>query len=354
MTEAIHDFGSAWGNVERGGLELVPTRPAPRRNYVHYRPLSAAVDEFISEAQNDHRIYIGLDEFDVEMRGVSPGHLCLIVGRTHSGKTLLATHVLRHNRDKRVLLLTPDETSTLILAKLAAATHGINSVDLERRVAADDHEAIRLLHETVEEFPNLIVIDKRLSHVDMDIAFDEACSVWGAPPDALIVDFMKLVEGETMQAKFEFIKSFGMHKRVPTFALHQMSRSSGAGGQSVTLEGGEFGGEDFATFQIGVRRRKYQIESELRDLLPKEHKGGDVVARIQSLQEDLRYHEHTVTINLTKNKRPGGDGIDDMDFELDRATGRIYPLGSRMPRGYVAGLKPAVRTALQNESFREF
>lgn len=323
-----NDVAEGWAKLE-GSLK--PT-PPQRKAYDHYRPFRAAIGDFVSEAQNDERIFIGIEQFDREMRGVSSGHFCSIVGRTHSGKTLLATHIMRMNAERRMILYSPDETRTLILAKLAAATHGINSIELEARVASDDQDAIRLLHETVDAFPNLAVFDKRLSHLDMQIALDETMTEWGDKPEAVFVDFMKLVEGETMQAKFEFIKGFGMHNRFPLFALHQMSRTAGAKGQEVTLEGGEFGGEDYATFQIGVRRRKYELEFNIREARAKAHADEE---RIRVLEEELRWHQNTITVNLTKNKRPGGDAILDTDFGLDRTNGRIYELGHRAPTGYV-------------------
>jgi hypothetical protein len=46
--------------------------------------------------------------------------------------------------------------------------------------------------------------------------------------------------------------------------------------------------------------------------------------------DELRYlltiHEFTVTLSLLKNKRPGGQLVDDIDYELDLHTGRLRQL----------------------------
>src|SRR6478752_3511904 len=46
-----------------------------------------------------------------------------------------------------------------------------------------------------------------------------------------------------------------------------------------------------------------------------------------ALMYDLEKHRYTITVNLVKNKRPPSTLVDDLDFELDAATGRIMPLG---------------------------
>ena len=350
LTAPITDWAAAWNGVE---LEQPrSTNPSSKpTTYQHYRPLRDSIGSFVREAQGE-RIYLGLEPFDTEMRGVSAGHFCLIVGRTHGGKTLTLLHIMRYNRRKRMILYTPDETSTLVLAKLAAMAHGVPSIELEQRIANGDKAAIELLHDTVDEFPNLAIFDRRLGAREMEVAYNEASNAWTAEPELMMVDFVRLVEGETMEGKFEMLKGFGMEHEVPLFALHQMSRSAGANGQEVTLEGGEFGGEQYATFQVGVRRRKFQLEAEKRDLLTKVNgRNGDLAReRLRYIDEDIRYHQNTVTLNLTKNKRPGGDSIEDTDFGLDRSTGRIIELHGGLAGGYQPRKLEAVPTPRWSQS----
>src|SRR5690606_3797101 len=117
-------------------LETEPPTPAKPR--LHYRPLTEAIGDFVTEAQDTHRIYTGIQQLDAQMRGIGRGHLALVVGYTHNGKTLFVTHMLRHNKDKRIAFFTPDETQTLILAKLAAVESGVAAQELEQLVAQRD------------------------------------------------------------------------------------------------------------------------------------------------------------------------------------------------------------------------
>jgi hypothetical protein len=53
---------------------------------------------------------------------------------------------------------------------------------------------------------------------------------------------------------------------------------------------------------------------------------------------DLRVHEYTITMSLLKNKRPAGMLVDDVDFELDVRTGRLWELkNGELPDQYIRG-----------------
>jgi hypothetical protein len=40
----------------------------------------------------------------------------------------------------------------------------------------------------------------------------------------------------------------------------------------------------------------------------------------------MTIHEYTVSLSLLKNKRPGGQLVDEIDYELDLHTGRLREL----------------------------
>lgn len=352
------DLASAWGELEAGVAAPASTEAPTRRELRHYRPLADAVNGFVREAQDSNRIFLGIDAFDREMRGIGKGHLAVMVGFAHSGKTLVLLHALRHNRDKRIALFIPDETQQLVLAKLASMTSGVPARELEERVAYGDQEAIDLLRTVaVDEFPNLAVFDKPLTPPDMEQAYGEVTAVWGAEPELVVVDYVDLVQaGDATNSRFEFLKSFGSRHEVPLIALHQTSRSAGAEGRKMTISSGNFGGETFATFMLGVRRKKNGLLAELAEQEDKFHRtGSDAAAeRVEELRYQLKIHEYTLTVNLVKNKRPGGSTVDDLDFELDTPTGRIYPLNDgELPNQYLQQVSaaPAVSTPTDQGMF---
>ncbi len=341
MRLSLDQIQAGWDSVEAGGA-TPPAFTVPKE-YRHYVPLTEAAHSFVRWAQSpEDRVYLGIEPIDNEMRGIAPGEMSMMLGYSHGGKTLVLLHALRNNRDKKIALFIPDEPKTLVLTKLTCMHHNIDARQLEQRVAEDDKTAIDLLRQTAEDdFPNLAVFDQPLVPADMERAYGEVCDVWGDKPDLVVVDYLELVEaGEMVPEKAGYLKGFGRRHDVPLLVLHQTSRSSGADGRKLTMSSGAYGGEQQATSIIGVRRKKYEIMAEIQELrerLDKNH-NERYQERLESLVYDLRVHEYTITMSLLKNKRPAGMLVDDVDFELDVRTGRLWELkNGELPDQYIRG-----------------
>ena len=339
MTE--FDPAAAWASLDDISTEY-PTEPNEvfKTKPKHYRPFSDAADRFISEAQQTKRFYTGIPQFDSEMRGLSPGHLGVVVGYSHSGKTQLVLHMLRHNSKAKIAFFTPDEPAPLLLTKLTSLTHNIPARELEERVSTGDREAINLLRQTAEEeFPNLIVFDKPLTPSVLNDGFKEACDVWGETADISVVDYVDLVQGpEVVPQKFDILKNFVSVNETALWAIHQTSRSGGAEGKAMTISSGNYGGEQHATMMIGVRRKVSALSAELGEQRVKllRNPTEATQSRIEDLEYEMKIAAFTLTANVVKNKRPGGSLVDEIDFEIAQSTGRIYQLADGdLPKQYL-------------------
>lgn len=327
------DLASKWESLKAGGESPSPSLHPDTKSPTYYKPLEEAADEFVRWAQSPHeRIYTGFTDLDREMRGIAPGELAMLIGYSHSGKTLTMLEMLKANRNKNVIYFVPDEPRPLVLIKLACVLHGINANDLERLVAQDDPKAINLLRETANEhFPTLAVLDQPMALSDMEKALVEVSDVWGQKPDLVVFDYLELLQGggEDVPSKSNTLKAWGRRHDVPLLVLHQTSRSSGADGKRLTISSGSFGGEQQATHIIGVRRKRFEIEAQIRELeakLDRSTASERAMEQLDSLRYDARIHAHTLTLNLVKNKRPAGNLIDDIDFEIEAGTGRLTRL----------------------------
>lgn len=339
MRLSLDQIKAGWNEVEAGGA--TPPASSIPKEYRHYVPLTEAAHAFVRWAQSPQdRVYLGIEPLDAEMRGIAPGELAMMLGYSHGGKTLVLLHALRNNRDKKIALFIPDEPKTLVLTKLTCMHHNIDARQLEMRVANDDKEAIDLLRQTAEEdFPNLAVFDQPLVPADMERAYNEVCDVWGDKPDLAVVDYLELVEaGEQVPEKAGFLKGFGRRHDIPMLVLHQTSRTSGADGRKLTISSGAYGGEQQATSIIGVRRKKMEIGAEIQDLRERLDRNHTEKAqeRLEMLMYDQKVHEYTITLSLLKNKRPAGMLVDDVDFEIDVKTGRLWELkNGELPDQYL-------------------
>jgi len=207
---------------------------------------------------------------------------------------------------------------------------------LEQQVVDNDPRGIDLLKHTAnEQFPNLAVFDQPMTLSDMEKAMGETSSLLGKPA-MLVFDYLELLQGggEDVPSKANTIKAFGKRHHVPLVVLHQSSRSAGADGRKMTISSGAFGGEQQASHVIGVRRKKFEIQSQIQEINEKLAKGTAterLLERLDVLRYEERIHEHTLTLNLVKCKRPASSLLDDIDFEIEHGTGRLLPLGGGVP-----------------------
>jgi len=317
--------------VERGE-SIAPLQSSNGSNHdkpTLYRPLSDAIPDYVHWAQHpDERIYFGFNDLDMQVRGVAPSEMCLINGFSHSGKTLFLLQILVANRDKVVIYFCPDEPRTLTLIKLACLVHKVKGRELEEGIANNDPNAIKMLEQTAREwFPNLAVFDQFMNLSDMEKSLIEVDKYLGQPR-LMVFDYLELLSSgdETVPAKANTIKAFGKRHNIPLIVLHQSSRTSGADGKKQTISSGAFGGEQQASHIVGVRRKKFEIESQIRDIIEKLDKSTAserLLERLDMLRYDLQLHENTVTINLVKCKRQDAQLLDDMDYEIEAGTGRL-------------------------------
>lgn len=280
------------------------------KNYRFVRPLITAADSLISYLQNsDGRFMLGLREIDLMTRGMGPGELAFITGFTHSGKTQVALTSVINNRDRRVVLATMDETSEMVLTKLVCMLTGSNAERLEERVKAGDQAAIdRVRRIAREDFKNLIVVDGGMRLGDLGTVIAECEDYWGAPVEALMLDYLELLKTEdsNLEGKSQSLKSWVVAQPFPTICIHQGSRGNSGQGQRLGLNAMKYAGEAEATFVIGVRR--------LRD--------------DPDLADDPNVRD-TVEVALIKCKRPPAR-IGEFSYYLNPDCGLVLPL-ERMP-----------------------
>lgn len=247
----------------------------------------------------------GLPQLDQMTRGIGKGELAFVTGYTHSGKTQAFLSAVVNNRDRRIVLVTMDETAEQVLTKLVCMVTGSNAERLEERVRDRDQTAIdRVRRIARDEFANLIVVDGGMRLDDLGIVLAEAQQHWDAPAECLGLDYLELLKTDdaNLEQKAQALKSWVVAHDVPVLCIHQGSRGNSGGGQKLAMNAMKYAGEAEATFVIGVRR--------LRD-------DPDMA--------DNPNVADTVEISLIKNKRPPSRK-GEFSFHLDPNCGLITEL----------------------------
>lgn len=282
------------------------------RVYEYVKPLTLAADGLIEAMTNvDGRFMTGIPELDLMTRGLGAGDLAMVCGRAGSGKTQILLNAIVNNPSAHIAMFSPDEVSELILAKLMSIKYGINAEEIERKIKQGDQDTTRLVRRAAShDFRNLIVFDESLTLRQCTDALKEAQDYWQAEADLAIFDYLELipingVEGaEGVAAKAQAMKRWTRSAAVPVAVVHQSSRSSGSRGQAAGMSGMRYGGEAEATFVIEAFRKR---EDDSLDPF------------------ERRRHQHTLSINLAKNKRPPSK-LGCFDVYLDPNTGSMRTL----------------------------
>lgn len=328
---ALTDLMDRWEQMERGDLTVAPPPSGAHteaRPPQFWRPLDACVDDFINWVQTpDERIYLGFNDIDSQMRGIAAGEMLLINGYSHSGKTMFLMEILRANRDKPIVYFCPDEPRTLTMIKLVCLMTGIPGRELEQLIEENNRETMDLIHQIArDEFSKLSVFDQFLGMGEMERALLESGEQVG-PPAAIVYDYLELLPTEdNVASKANTIKAFAKRHNVPLIVLHQSSRSAGADGKKQTISSGAYGGEQQASHIVGVRRKKFSIEAEIREIEEKSAHGTvseRQLEQLDSLRTELSMHADTVTLNLVKCKRHDAFLVDDIDYHIEEGTGRL-------------------------------
>lgn len=302
--------------VLNGEAERDDALAARTSSYKYVHPFSQTTDTLLEALESsDDRFRLGLSEIDVLTRGFGAKELILVTGFSHAGKTQLINTAILNNSGKRILFLSLDDAAEMILLKLACMAEGVTAQELEQRVRQHDESAKQILRQVASrKFGNLICIDDSLSLDQIQKAVAEATDYWGAPPEAIIIDYLGSIAGigaddedGGVKNKAAALKRWAKSTPCPVIVVHQQTRSRGAPGAAVTITSGAFGGEQEATILIGVRRKR---DDESLDPWERDH------------------HANTVTVHVPKCKRAGGkitprEGI---DFYMDPDTGLIRSL----------------------------
>lgn len=289
--------------------EVLRTSQQPSYRFVH--PLTDAAESLIQYIQNvDGRFMFGLPELDMMTRGVGRGELAYATGYTHSGKTQLLLTGICNNRDRRIVLVTMDETAEQVLTKLVCMLTGSNAERLEERVKAGDQQAIDRVRKIArDDFSSLVVVDGGMRLEDLAVVVQEAESLWGAPVELLGLDYLDLLKTDdsNTEQKSQSLKAWVTSQNFPTICIHQGSRGNSGGGQKLSMNSMKYAGEAEATFVIGVRRLRDDPENE----------------GVPHLQD-------TIEVHLIKNKRPPSR-IGEFSYYLKPESGLILPL-DQQPR----------------------
>ena len=302
------------------GREAMPPAPAVEIDGISpadMERLFTPKDEQVQRMKHDLRAgnewTFGVRKFDeATLGGARPGQLVTVIGKSHTGKTLLGLNMVARNRGHRTLWVSPDETEIMYWGRYSAIRLEIDQKDWIGRLIREDATAWERVSQIMHDEKNLHFESTGMTVDDLDKAMRIASmTLWdGQRPQVLVYDYLELIRGggptdaASVQGKIESFKQLISDWRVVGVMIHQSGRGSGNRGQAGGIDAGRYASTSESHFLIETWRR-------LEDT---------------TLDEDTRaFYENEISVGLWKNK--AGDGAKaEVNLTID-PSGRLLEPG---------------------------
>jgi replicative DNA helicase len=291
-------------------LELREAQLRERRGWI-FRP----TESLINDPDQSPPIPFGLPEVDKALGGGLRSGLHLLAGYQHNGKTQLLLRLLWENRDKAVLLFSPDEDAEQVMFKLISLVTSTPLTDIIVKPAAWKKDVMK------EHFPLLAIDDEKRSKYDMMTYIQEAEQFWQRKIQLCAYDYMGYLAsggrgedfGGSMMKAANTAKDLTRDTRLPWLFLHQANRSASKGGQ-LSAASLSYGGEQQAMTIMTVRRPQPSDPS---------------ITMREKHQEE---HQPTIRVGLIKNKQTyeyleGKWSGHEVQYAIEKDSGLIRSIG---------------------------
>ena len=251
-----------------------------------------------------------LDE--ATLGGARPGNLVTLIGKTHTGKSLLAMNMVAKNRKHRTLWVSPDETESMFWGRYAAIRLEVGQKDWINRLIREDPIAWERTSQIIADENNLHFESTGMSVDDLDKALRIATTqMWdGQRPEVLIYDYLELIRGggagdaASVQSKIESFKQLVSDWRIIGVVIHQSGRGAGNRGQAGGIDSGRFASTSESHFVIETWRRWDDTSLD---------------------EATRRFYENEMSVGLWKNKAGEGEKAE-VNLTID-GSGRLLEPG---------------------------
>jgi hypothetical protein len=239
--------------------------------------------------QAHHRIALGYDGLNGIIRGIAPGEVMTILGRSGVGKTAFALNLAeRMTVQDRLptLIFSLEQPGAELFERIASMTIGWHGREIEERARTEDPELSGRLVEVCEHWEHVVVVEKPCTLDRLDGLLTESRGLWPDPLRLVVVDYLGLIGQRRPTSPYEHtsavareLKNLAKRHRVAIVVLCQVDREGGSGGEEITLRMARDSGviEEAADYLLGIWR------PELREGLPKEERlklKGQLKARV--------------------------------------------------------------------------
>lgn len=276
-----------------GGSGLDQT-PRPRRSFGWTS--NDGIRGLIKYASNPtKRIPTGIWHIDCMIGGgVGRGEVCVVIGKSGSGKSIVGQNILESNLDVPAVFFSYEMPGTMVLTRSIAMWSGRTHDAIFNMVESNSLDQDMLSDWEDAHTNHYFVTRTNLDLNAMSATLLEAEEQLGTRPALVVIDYMELVaavgSGETIDnvtAVAQAIKGWAKEEEVACVILHQTNKSL-RHGDAPDEDAARYGGFTEADIVIGVwRPHKWQPKNK-----------GEVTMQ----QTTIDHLKGYLGINLIKNR----------------------------------------------------
>ena len=176
------------------------------------------------------RVRTGIESLDYITEGPAAGEVYTVLGRSFSGKSLVATQIMANNPEMPMIFFSLEMPARQALMRLYSQSMEVDAYDVQAQVKRNSLPG--LIDTLQDKHPMQVIYDgSGMTLGDMSAVIDQYETYYGTRPVAVLIDYLELVRGGVGEGHFQTesiakaLKDWSKDEEVAVFLLHQTNRS---------------------------------------------------------------------------------------------------------------------------------
>jgi hypothetical protein len=192
------------------------------------------------------------------IEGPAAGEVCTFIGRSYSGKSLVATQIMTNNPTKGCIFFSLEMPYRQALMRLHSQ---FNNIDADQvRTMVKTNKLDESLDDLAAVLNRQIIVDQsNLNTGDMTSYIERYEEFYESKPDFILIDYLERIAGlksneggwQGVEAQADMVKDLAKGMDIPVFLFHQTNRTEPAH-TPPTDKSARGGGFTEADFMVGM------------------------------------------------------------------------------------------------------
>jgi replicative DNA helicase len=177
------------------------------------------------------RVGTGIRGIDELIVGPAPGEVCMVVGRSYSGKSIVGQQIVYNNPEMGSIFFSMEMPYMQALTRLYAMTNNVSAAHLQTEIESGNPPTD--MWDLAMQYPRHVIIDEAaMSLSDMSEAVKEYERDYGDRPDFVVVDYLELLGGAkasgegylATEMQATMLKDWAKSEEMRVFVMHQANK----------------------------------------------------------------------------------------------------------------------------------